>query len=158
MKQWWDDRQPRERTLILCLGAVLAVFALYQFGLKPLLSYRTAAIATYEDAAALLSEVEAASREIQALRSTSVLKSDAIPRTVIGATASELGLPITRLQPHENGGLDVWLDDVPSTALFKWVAVLYERHGIAVVRASIQKNDDGATVRAQITFTEGNES
>jgi len=158
MKQWWSDRSPRERTMLAGVAGVMIVLMLFQFGLRPLLSYRQSAAASYESAAILLSEVEAAAQEIVALQSVVATGSGGVSRVTISTTAAQFSLPITRLQPHENAGLDVWLDNVAPVALFKWLDAMYHQHGISVVRASVQKNADGATVNAQFTFSAGAES
>jgi len=154
MMPWWLERSRREQTALLALGLVVLALAVFQFAVKPLVDYRTAAKADYESAVELLSQVEADARDILALKAGAALRSDVPARTVVSVVASEQALTITRVQPLENGDLDVWLDDVASVALFKWATTLYERHGIAVVRASVQKND-GGTVRAQITLAGG---
>ncbi|MHB1207113.1 MAG: type II secretion system protein GspM [Rhodospirillaceae bacterium] len=152
MKQWWDERQPRERTLLMGLGAVTAALLLYQFALRPLVDYRRAAADSYASALEMLSEVEAGAADIQRAQSAAPMHTGAT-RTLVSTTAVELGVPITRLQPSENATLDVWLDDVAAPMLFTWIARLRERHGVSVLRATLQKND-GAGVRAQITFAD----
>jgi len=154
MTAWWLERSGREQAALAGLGLLVVVLAMFQFAVKPLIAYRLAARADYESAVELLSQVEADARDIQALQTGAALRSDVPARTVVSVVASEQALAITRVQPLDNGDLDVWLDDVASVALFKWVTALYERHGIAVVRAAVQKND-GGTIRAQITFAGG---
>lgn len=156
--QWWSDRPPRERRLIIGLAAVIAAMTLYQFGLRPMIDYRRAASDAYTTAAEILNDVEAGAREIRAARGLSAKKANTPGRIAASAAALELGLPIMRLQPVENGLLDVWLEDVSSPLLFTWIARLHERERLAVVRAVIQRNDGGATVRAQITLSESSGS
>ncbi len=153
MKEWWSDRQPRERTLIAGVGALMLMFAVFQFLILPLAAYRASARAEHEAALAMLQEVEAGARTVQTVRAAAGERPEGAARTIVAATATELGLAITRLQPLESSELDVWLDDVASPLLFAWVGRLQER-GIPVTRAVIQKND-GATVSAQITFAGG---
>jgi len=153
MSEWWTDRQPRERALLLGVAALVCAFALAQFLLLPLIHYRAAAQAEHEAALAMLTEVEAGARAVHALRAAAGERPEGAGRTAVATTATELGLVITRLQPLETTELDVWLDDVDSKLLYAWVGRLQER-GIPVTRASIQKSD-GATVSAQITFAGG---
>jgi type II secretory pathway component PulM len=151
MRSWWSDRSQRERAALGGVALVTLLFALFQFGLKPLVSMHRSAAAAYASAAALLADVEAGAVQIQALQAGTRIRSDVPARTAVSAVAAEQGLTLTRLQPLEKGDLDVWLDDVSSPALFTWLGALSDRHGIAVVRAQIQRND-GGTVRAQITL------
>ena len=52
MKEWWSDRQPRERTLIAGVGALMLMFAVFQFLILPLAAYRASARAEHEAALA----------------------------------------------------------------------------------------------------------
>lgn len=158
MKQWWLDRSARERAMLIGVAGITIVLMLFQFALRPLLSFRQSAAANYESAALILSEVESAAQEIAALQSVVATGSGGVPRVTISTTAAQLSLTITRLQPHEGAGLDVWLDNLAPVAVFKWIDILYHQHGISVVRASVQKNADGATVNAQFTFSTGGDS
>lgn len=153
MRQWWDDRAPRERALLTGLGALFGLLMFYQFIARPLVNYRRAAGETYAAAVGALAEVEAGAAGLQRLRAAAAPQTDVPVRTLASAVAVDLGVPITRLQPAENGTLDVWFDDVATPQLFTWIARLQEKGGAAVLRAVIQKND-GATVRAQITLAE----
>ncbi len=152
--QWWHERTQREKAALVGLGGLLLVLCAVQFGMKPLVAYRLGAKTDFENAVALLAQVEADASEIEGLRSGAVARAHVEARTAVGLVASEQGLAITRLQPHENNDLDVWLDDVGSPALYKWITALQERYGISVARASIQKSE-GGSVRAQITFAGG---
>lgn len=153
MMQWWFERQPRERLLLGTVGALVVVLALIQFALLPLLSYRAAARDQHATALALLQEIEAGARTIQAQRAIQAKRPDGSMRTLVAAAASDIGLSITRLQPVENTGLDVWLDNVGAQLMYAWIARLQDQ-GVPVVRAVIQRTDD-ATVSAQITFAVG---
>ncbi len=153
MKQWWFDREPRERLLLTSVGALALAFGVFQFLVVPLAQYRASAHDQHEAALAMLAEVEAGARTVHALRATAGQRAEGTPRTIVAATATELGLTITRLQPLENAELDVWLDDVASPLLYAWIGRLHDQ-GIPVTRAVIQKSD-GATVSAQITLAGG---
>ena len=153
MMQWWTDRHPRERALLISVCALSCAFGIFQFLLMPLVHYRASAQDQYDAALAMLADVEAGARIIGAIRAAAGERSEGAARAVVAATATELGLAITRLQPLGNAELDVWLDGVGAPLLFAWTGRLQER-GIPVVRAVIQKSD-GATVSAQITFAGG---
>lgn len=150
MMQWWFDREPRERALLLGVAMMAGLFAFFQFLVLPLVHYRASAQDQYDAALAILEDVEAGARTAQAIRAAAGARPEGAVRTIVAATATELGLAITRLQPLETAELDVWLDNVSAQLLYAWVGRLQER-GIPVTRAVIQKSD-GATVSAQITF------
>lgn len=150
MMQWWSERQPRERALLVAVAALAAAFAVFQALVVPLLHYRAAAREQHDAALAMLRDVEDGARVVQGLRAAQGARAEGSARTVVSATATELGLAVTRLQPLESGDLDVWLDGVAAPLLYAWVGRLQDR-GIPVARAVIQKSD-GGTVNAQITF------
>jgi general secretion pathway protein M len=152
MISWWEERAPRERKLLLGLASVVGGFALYQFILQPALHYRRDAERSYREALSTLDDVERAARELQQ-SSGSGQKPSAPARVLVNETAAELGLSITRLQPSDNGLLDVWFDEASPPLLFSWMARLYERHHVPVMRVSIQRGNN-ETVRAQITLQE----
>ena len=154
MIAWWLDRSSREQIALGAGAVIVTLFILFQFGLKPLVDYRRGAQADYDGALALLTQIETDAQQIQTLQATNAPRTTMPARTAVSMVAGEQGLSLTRLQPLENGDLDIWLEDVTSPALFKWLAALSERHGISVVRAAVQRNDNG-TVRAQITLTRG---
>src|SRR5690606_3447696 len=125
--QWWGDRALREQVLIAGLAALMFLFAVYQFVLKPVSDYKAAASVSYETAAAFLAAVESSAYEIRAMGGADKPSADGDAQTMranISATARELGLSITRLQPVPDGQLDIWFDGVGSGDLFNWVNVL----------------------------------
>ena len=153
MMIWWNDRTGREQTLILAVGVLALLLVLFQLAVKPLWAYRAAAEAAQVAATSTLADVEAAAQEIHTLSREAPDRKPGSLQTVVGVTASEHGLSLSRFQPMETGSLDVWLEAASTKALFTWIADLQDRHGISVVRASLQRNE-GATVRAQLTFSE----
>lgn len=154
MTQWLNERSRREQAALTALALVVVAFAVFQLAINPMIAFRLAAKADYESAVAQLAQVEADAREIQALQAGAAIRSEAPARTVVSVVAAEQALAITRVQPLENGDLEVWLDDVASVPVFKWMTVLYERHGISAAKALVQRNGDG-TIRAQFTFAGG---
>jgi type II secretory pathway component PulM len=156
MMLWWLERQPRERALLVA-GCVLTLgFGFLQFVFLPLLQYTASARDRYDAAIATLADIETGARTLQGARAVAGARGEGAMRTVVAATATELGLAVSRLQPLDAGDLDVWLDGVSSPLLYQWIGRLQDR-GIPVVRATIQKRDE-ATVSAQITFSGGSDS
>ncbi|MDX1581644.1 MAG: type II secretion system protein GspM, partial [Alphaproteobacteria bacterium] len=107
-------------------------------------------------------DISSAAREIQALGAqggSSGLQtsgSSAQPvRTVAVSTARAAGVTLTRLEPLDDGSLTVWLEDVEAPALYGWLLRLYREHGIAVTKASLSRNSDTPTTRAQIQLSRG---
>jgi len=151
---WWQTRQPRERRL-LTVGAVLvAGVALVQGAWLPLERARQRAADDHAAARTLLAGVEQAAALARQAGAQAARHGDAPLRATVIETARGAGLTITRLEP-QGEALAVWLDAVAAPALHGWVLALGDTHGIRVARASLRRNDDGATVRAQLLFRGG---
>jgi len=147
----WAEREAREQLLLAGLAALIAGLALWYGVLNPALSWRAearrghdAAVADYET---LLSGVA----RYRALASDARTAGGGTPlRTLVGASATARDLPISRVQPLDEGGLGVWFDAAPADSLMAWLSDLSREEGVVVERASFDREGD-SVVRAQIT-------
>ncbi len=158
-RQWWLERSLREQALLAGLGTLAGMFLIYQFAFKPIVDFRTEAMANYQAASVYVREAQMFANRIVAVeeRSGGVPTENAQPlRVAANSTAQELGLTIARVQPTANDGLDLWFDSAEAASLFKWVERLNQDQRAIVTRAYIQRNDD-LSVRAQITLSRGSQ-
>jgi type II secretory pathway component PulM len=146
----WAERTAREQLLLAGLAAFLAVLVLWFAVLGPALAWRAEAqrvhAAAVEDYETLLDGVA----RYRALAAEARTGSGGPIRTLVGATATDRQLPISRVQPLEDGGLGVWLDAAPADRLMAWLADLSREEGVIVERASFDREGDNI-VRAQVT-------
>ncbi len=148
LKQWWLDREPRERWLIAVAVFLSLAVVLYQFVLIPSAGFRadqkrafSAALSEYayvSDAARTLSGEAAAPSRSQPLQS------------VLTNTSDLYGLTISRLAPADASGLNVWFDDVPPELLYAWLGELEREHGVRVERAAVRRNPGTEAVNANL--------
>lgn len=161
MMRWWQERTPREQALLSGLGLLLAVLAVWQLVLSPLAQWREAAAQSYLQADELLEQVRRGAAEAQALQAVAVRRETARGgslRSTVTATARQAGITISRLEPSDDGGLTIWLEEADAQEMQAWLAGLYRDHGIAVGRATVRRHDSREAVRAQISFEGGGAS
>ncbi|XBQ16679.1 MAG: type II secretion system protein M [Oceanicaulis sp.] len=146
----WAERTAREQILLAGLAALLAGTVIWFAILGPALSWRASservyarAAADYETLVSGLDRYRSAASEAQRAGSSAPL------RTIVGASANARGLPISRVQPLEDGGLGVWLDAAQADALLSWLVTLSREEGVMVERVSLDREGDGI-VRAQL--------
>lgn len=148
----WAERSAREQGLIAGLALILAGLIVWYGVVSPALSWRAeaarahqAAVEDYETLLAGIARYRTLARDAQTQAGGAPL------RTLVGSSATARELPITRVQPLDDGGLAVWLDAAPADRLMAWLADLAREEGVAVERASLDREGDGV-VRAQIVL------
>lgn len=150
----WAERSAREQILLAGLAAFLAGVILWFAVIGPALSWRAEAgrvhAAAVEDYETLLSGV-ARYRALTREAAESSAQGSAPLRTLVGASASARQLPISRVQPLDDGALGVWLEAAPADRLMAWLADLAREEGVRVERASFDREGDNI-VRAQLTL------
>lgn len=152
--EWLQSRSPRERLLMAIAGGFALLLAGYYLALAPLLAYRADARADYAYAVQTLTEVERGLRLARPAAAASPGSGLDLTRA-INATAREHALAIVRMEPDPGGGVRVWFDRADARALFAWLDHLAAQYGASVSSATIERNDDGATVSARIVFGGG---
>lgn len=151
----WKERDSREKILIAIAGLLLAIVLGGQFILKPLLAYPGTQKSVYEKAQSDLEVMQAGQLVLQnqPLKVKMPLSvNDAQSKVTKSAAAA--GLKIARRQPNGDSGLSLWFESAESTLFYGWVDELTSSYNITLLRANINRNDDG-TIRAQITFKLG---
>ncbi len=155
MMKFWTERDAREKLLI---GIALGLAALVlggQFILKPLLAYPGAQKTAYESSQSdldIMRKGQAVLKGYKAVSKTLLSPSDAQSKVTKSAAAK--GLVISRRQPNGETGLSLWFENAESTLFYNWIDELTSSYNITLLRANINRNDDG-TIRAQITFKLG---
>jgi len=155
MTQWWTLRSEREQTLIVSMMSLVMIFVLYFAVIRPVLSFREQALQDYRAVSEVRDDVQAAASTL--LKGSSQTNDfqesdDRPPRIIASASARQLGLGITRIQPMEDDAVSFWFDQEDSSVLFTWMVNLNTQYGFVVSRADIQKSPDGESVNAQIVL------
>ncbi|MEQ8736718.1 MAG: type II secretion system protein GspM [Rhodospirillaceae bacterium] len=156
MTQWWILRTEREQALIVSLLGLMAVLVLYFTVIRPVLSFRDQALQDYRAVSEVRDDVQAAATKLfkgssqgDALRAD---VDDRPPRIIASASARQLGLGITRIQPLEDEAVSFWFDQEDVSVLYSWIVNLNTQYSFVVSRVDIQKSPEGDAVNAQVVL------
>lgn len=148
-QRWWQSREPRERTMLAAMIALVA-FVLW---LGVFLLQRTASAAQirYDRAAADLIEVESGVRQIDVLLAQRPPNpaGDAFTATILDAAAAN-DVPVSRQRIDDAGILTVGIDATDAPALIGWLDELRQQHGIAPHTLDIGKRN--GRLRVEVAF------
>lgn len=152
----WAERSAREQILLASAAALIIAILAWYAVLAPALAWRAEAERDFMRAAQSYESMVAGTARYRALAAGSeqAQRSGAPLRTVIGRTANERGVAISRVQPLDDGRLGVWLDTVQADALMAWLAALSAEEGVRVDRVSLDREGDGV-VRVQLLLAGG---
>lgn len=150
LKAAWGERSAREQVLLAGLVALLAITLVWFAILAPAFAWRDGAARAYDSAVADYESLLDGLALHATLSAGLGGEGSAEPlRTLVGASAGERSLSISRMQPLEDGGLGVWFDAAPADVLMSWLADLSSQDGVLVERVSLDREGDGV-VRAQL--------
>lgn len=158
MKEWWQNLQPRERSL-LGIGAFAVLAALvFLLVLEPLSAKRARLQAQLAAETASLTRVQALAEEAARLRQ-GTLPVGALPEgqsllAVLNDSAQTGGIQtsIERVVPNGTGEASVTFDDIAFDALMTWMITLRERYGIEASRLVVDKAQQRGRVNANLTL------
>lgn len=148
---WWLNREPRERVMLVVMGIAVAAFMLWLGLLRPLQAWAHEARARHDRAAAELAWVRSAVRELEA-KGTGQPAPQAVTgfKEIILDTAAGTRVEVTRQRIDEAGGLAIGIDAVGPPELFAWLDRLYADHGIAPVSMQVDKRN--GALRVEVAF------
>ncbi len=154
MREFWNDRSPRERVLLLVAAGLFAVAIAYYMIVSPLGRWRSAMERDKEQAAQTYTMiVEAASKGAAAnARTPSAVSSEPIRNTLI-QTARANAITLNFVNRRPNGDVEANVDAVEAAALYSWLYQLEERSAIKAISVDIaREQSNSGLVRAQLVF------
>lgn len=152
MRSWWQQREPRERTMLTVMCAAIAAFAWWYGAFVPLRHLRNDAREHHAMAAMQMARMKielAHLAELQGRLPPRPTNLTDVRKSVI-ESAKLAGMPITRDRDAAPGVLELESDSVSPKALFAWLDALRLRHGLAPSMLSVAKNGD--QLRMQASF------
>ena len=147
MRAWWEMREPRERILLLVLGALVSLFIVIFAIVLPLQSARDNAQTALTRAQA---DLQLVNRIAPNLSGPTTNRAQ-FNRAALVRTAGERGIKLARMQPGENGALSVWIDEVSTESLYGLFTELMTNYTAVPERVSISADQNG-TLSAQFTL------
>lgn len=147
MINWFNSREPRERVLLIILAGILA-FMIAWFAItrekgpdgKAMLQSAQTDRALWLRASPKLNQSPSAGP-----------RSD-FSRGALNDVARRRGVDLSRVQPQAGGGVTVWMEDLPTTALYGLINDLVSNYAVEVKTATLSTAPDGG-LNAQLTLT-----
>jgi type II secretory pathway component PulM len=153
MNAYFERLSQRERLFVSIGGAVVALIALLQFALFPMLRWRSdmADRRTSAETLYLLVAEAGAAGGGQALSSSS--PKAAVPvRNAIADSAKSEKVELSYLNARADGAVEANASGA-SDAIYRWLGALSRDYGVVVVAADIARDQSGGALRAQLTLS-----
>lgn len=148
MIEFWNERAPREKLLIVAAGLLTVILVLWQFMWLPAQDYRERAKRGFMTAAEDLQFIKNSTIALNARNNPATANTPL--QSVVVDVANVYGLTISRIEPNADGGLTLWFEGEEPQTLFAWLRDLDSNHGVRVGKASIRRMQDGEAVNANL--------
>jgi len=158
LKDWFYSLQPRERTLVLCGGAALVLFAIYFFALAPFYSAvnsRAERVAKKQGDIAWMRSVGGEVLALSASSTSAAAPSNESLVVLIDRSARECGLgsSLTGQTPNGENGIRVRLEQAEFDKLVVCLGGLQQSHGVTIESANIDRTAKPGFVNASLVLT-----
>lgn len=150
MMAFWQRLQSREKLVALGGAAVLAALIIWFLLVQPLLGFRTAAKAAYDEAIEVHDLVQRAASRPGGAGAVDLSEL----RSILTRTAAESGVIINRFSSEEIA-IDISVSGATTARLYGWLAQLEANHQIVVSEATVRPATDNMTVTARLTMEQG---
>ncbi len=156
LRSWYLGLKDRERKAVLIGGTAVAALILFGGILLPL----HASVAKARDQLQTQREdllwMQQNAPEIQAAAGTFAQAGNESPIVLVDRTGREAGLSqaLRGTQPSGNSGVRVTLEAAPFDALVNWLAVLEQRHGVAIESITIDRAAKPGRVNVSVSLTQ----
>lgn len=157
MKNWWNARQPRERTLISVAGVVVIAILYFLLVWEPLVKANKDLQLQQQSAQALQTWLYSVEAEVTQLRKTSGKAGSRSQGSVLSvadtsARAAGLREAINRMQPDGDSTVRVWLENARFNPLLAWLHKLEQQQAIQVTDLNISRDKTPGHVQARLTL------
>ena len=158
LKDWFYSLQPRERTLVLCGGAALVLFAIYFFALAPFYSAVNSRAERVAKKQGDLAWMRSVGGEILALGASATpanVPTNESLVVLIDRSARECGLgsSLTGQTPNGENGIRVRLEQAEFDKLVVCLGGLQQSHGVTIESANIDRTAKPGFVNASLVLT-----
>ncbi|WP_372965374.1 type II secretion system protein GspM [Marinobacter sp.] len=158
----YDQLPTRDRQALLVLTVALVVAILY-FGIwRPVAEYHDRAVASRDNAGALLAWMQANEATIKSLGTSggggSVATGVEKPEdgralmALVTRSAGEAGLSLQRFEPTGDDAIRVWMEAAPFADVAAWLERLDAQHGIIIEQAAMDRGNEPGKVSVRLTL------
>lgn len=156
LRAWYGGLAPRERRLVLVVGAVVLLLIIYLAIVNPV---RSAYDGLRQDVQAKRQLLVYIDRAAGRLHTDSTHHLGHLPagQSVFTATSaaiqsSPISAAVQRIEQTRTGGVRLSLSGVEFDALMRWLDTLAGQDGVVVTRATIEQANGPGTVDATLTL------
>lgn len=143
-----ENRTQRERQLVYFAVMLCAVFAVWQFAIKPVLDGRAQAQKVYSSAERDMDIVRTGLPKLSSGQDTGRVDFD---RNVAVQIAGRLQLNIARTQPAGEGGVQIWFENAQSGTVYQFLSEISSGYKVKISRVQMTGRD-GGVMSAQVTL------
>ncbi len=150
---WLQAQSPRDRLAVYLLTAFLAAVVLWVAVLQPVMQWRAAAAARYEQQLAALTWMQAnRGAVVAAANRAGASAGDQGLLSTVAAQARANRVTLSRYQPESNGQVTVELQDQNFNDVIRWVQRLQTTQGIQVTFVNLQRTERDGYVNGRLRF------
>lgn len=160
MREWWVDRNPRDRVALLVGGLLVVLMLLWAVFLQPMRESRAELEARlmllqeeYQWLADRAPEVAARHRAVDGRSAggspRAVDGSSLLGIVDVSARAAGLGAGLQRVRPLERA-VEVEMEAVVYSELMRWLVALEQGHGVRVANLGLDRTENSGMVNARL--------
>lgn len=154
LNQFWQERDERERKMLMVLVPVLALTLGYLLIARPIASYLEDAGRNLRAAEREYAMVEDAVARTTAARNAApespVPSASAFP-SIVRQSATGAALKLTRTEDNATS-VSLWIDAADPVKLFTWLDDIERKHGIYVDGSTMSAIEGGTKLRVKLTL------
>jgi len=154
LKQRFDALSSNDRIALSLLSLfVAALFVVYML-ILPAHRFANDAADQHQQSAELLAWMQANEAAARVLAPQPAVKTTLATGQSILSLASQQAqannISFKRFEPFAEGGLRIWLDNVPFNNMLQWLTQLQENYGVQVNQLSVDRSKGAGTVTAKL--------
>ncbi len=148
MKEWWQQRNPREQKLVLAMGLFFSVLFLYTLIWQPLSENLVKAEKKLRKQQELLTWVSENTQYFVQNKGNKNARTKGSLSSVVTRTAGMNNISIARMQPQGND-IQLWIDEVSFRQLLQWLEQLSSQENLHVKAIDLTHAEQLGTVRVR---------
>jgi general secretion pathway protein M len=143
LKQFWAERAPRERSILLVGGALLLAVIAYLIAVEPAWTGIARLEKSLPQQRANAAELEALLAEVKALKARPAVAtmSATDARGALEGSLTKAGIKATRIVPLSDGDIQLTFSDVPVSRWAPWLASIERELGARSTAVTVTGRD-----------------